>query len=149
MNLAIRIFLTSFLALVGMSCHKTQDKESTIVPAASLQPGPIQHAQLTEKQLERVSKLHQTFVDVDKSSLETWIDNFKRDDNPDNEIAIWERVASAYIKYCSQHQLTIAARKEVHSILLLRSMTPEREVLGQLKLAVLTIEDAKEVLKLY
>lgn len=147
--MAIRIFLSSFLALVGMSCHKTQDKESTSVPATSLQPGPIQHTQLTEKQLERIRKLHQSFVDVDNSSLETWIDNFKRDTNPDNEIAIWERVAAAYTKYCSQRQLTVEAKKEVHSILLLRSMTPESEVLSQIKLAVLTTEDAKEVLKLY
>jgi len=32
-----------------------------------------------------------------KYSLETWIDNFKRDADPDSEIAIWERIARAYM----------------------------------------------------
>jgi hypothetical protein len=83
------------------------------------------------------------------SSLETWIDNFKRDANPDQELAVWERIAAAYTTYCSQRSLSLEAKKDVHTILLLRSMASENEVIKQVKLDVLTIDDAKQVMKLY
>jgi hypothetical protein len=46
-----------------------------------IKPNTIQHEQLSEVQLARTEKLQETFAEVDKSSLETWIDNFKRGGN--------------------------------------------------------------------
>ena len=43
--------------------------QTTSVPAASLKPGPIQHAQLTEQQIERIKLLKETLAEVDNSSL--------------------------------------------------------------------------------
>lgn len=143
----MRVFLSSLLALLGISCSKNQEPQK--VPIASLKPGPIQHSQLTADQLERIKRLRQTFADVDESSLETWIDNFKRDANPDTEIAVWERIARAYQAYCSERDLSIEAKKEVQTVLLLRSMTSEEEVLKGSKLKLLSAEDAKEVMKRY
>ena len=80
---------------------------------------------------------------------ETWVHNFRRDTNPDQELAIWERVATAYTKYCTQHSLSLEGKKDVQTILLLRSMVTEDEVIKQLNLKDLNIDEAKQVMKLY
>jgi hypothetical protein len=104
---------------------------------------------LQEDQLLRIKTLQQTFAEVDQSPLDEWIDNFKRNADPNREIMIWERIAEAYTRYCSQHPLTVEAKKEVHSILLTRSMVSEEEAIKQIKLKLLTIADAKEIMSFY
>jgi hypothetical protein len=149
MKMTVRAFFISLLTLIGVSCNKNQDAQTKAVTVASLQPGPIKHAELTETQLDRINRLKQVLAEVDNSSLETWIDNFKRDANPDQELAVWERIAAAYTTYCSQRSLSLKAKKDVHTILLLRSMASENEVIKQVKLDALTVDDAKQVMKLY
>ena len=113
----------------------------------SIQRGPVRHGSLAPEQLARISTLQKTFDEVDSSPLETWIDNFKRDVNPDHEIAVWERMAKAYRSYCSGRELSIEAKKEVQHIALLRSMLSEDEVLKRLELRELSKADALEVMR--
>ena len=56
------------------------------IDPSKIQSGPIQRDSLTDEQISRIKKLQQTFVEVDGQSLEKWIDNFKRDLDPDREI---------------------------------------------------------------
>src|ERR1700742_5092959 len=63
------------------------------VDVKTLQPGPIQHETLTKEQMARLEQIHQTFAEVDGFTLEKRIDDFKRDYDPDRELAIWERMA--------------------------------------------------------
>src|SRR5690349_1760890 len=137
MKIIMRVLLSSLFALIGFSCGKNPEPTTQTVPSGSLKQGPIQHAQLTEDQLERIKKFREVFADIDELSLEAWIDNFKRDVDPDREIAIWEHISRSYQSYCSEHNLSKEEKKEVQTILLLRSMTSsETEVLrlGKLKL---------------
>ena len=80
-----------------------------------MKPNTIQHEHLSEDQLNRITKLHKTFAEVDKSSLETWVDNFKRDANPESEISVWERVARAYTKSLLKISPAKAQRRKVHT----------------------------------
>jgi hypothetical protein len=68
--------------------------------------------------------------------------------HPDREIAIWERIADAYTRYCSGRNLSAEAKRDIFQVLLLRSTTSdEDEVFQHLKLNVLTPEQARDVMK--
>lgn len=119
------------------------------VDAKSIQPGPVQRESLSDEQMERIRALQATFAEVDPSSLEKWADGFKRDADPDNELQIWEHIANVYREYCRGKQLSVIAKKDVHTLLLLRSMAPSDEVLKQVKLKELSRDEAAAVLKAY
>jgi hypothetical protein len=141
--------LSSLLSFFGGS-RKNKDQETKAAKLAdldSLQPEPIRHQKLSPGQMERINKLRDTFAEVERSPIEKWVDNFKRDANPDKELAIWERMAAGYTRYCSRKQLSRAAKEDVFQLLLLRSMASELEVLNHIKLKTLTVAEAKETLK--
>ncbi|MDC3960305.1 hypothetical protein [Polyangium jinanense] len=116
---------------------------------ASLRLGPVRHEKLSDDQMERIKKLQETFREVDPMPLEKWIDDFKRDADPDREIRVYEGMAEAYTAYCSNRNLTPEAKKDAFCVVLMRSGVPDDEVLSQVKLQVLSLEDVKEILKLY
>jgi hypothetical protein len=99
--------------------------------------------------MERLKKLQETFAEVDPSPLEKWVDDFKRDQDPEREIRIQEAMATAYSAYCSGRSLTLAAKRDVYQVVLLRSGAADAEVLSHIKLSTLSLDDAKAVLKLY
>jgi hypothetical protein len=152
MKIIMRVTLSSLLAFFGFACagpSESQRPQTQMVNAADLKPNEIQHEQLSEEQLRRIRKLHESFAEVDRSPLEKWIDNFKRDENPDSEIAIWERVANGYRNYCSQRQLTLEAKGDVFQTLVLRSMTSDEEAVKTLKLKVLSSDEARKIMREY
>jgi hypothetical protein len=80
---------------------------------------------------------------------EKWVDDFKRDRDPDREIAIYETMARAYTGYCTRYPVTTDARIEVYRLVLARSAAPDDEVLRRVRLEVLSREQAEEVLRGY
>ncbi len=81
--------------------------------------------------------------------MEQWVDNFKRDLDPDRELRLWERIAKAYRAYCGERKLSLGAKTEVYRVLLLRSMASEQEVLERVQLKELSRDDAIAVMKGY
>lgn len=151
MKIIVHAVLSTLLAFLGFGCEKSsQQPQLKRVDPATLKPGPIQHEELSREQLERIAKLHHIFSEVDSSPLEKWIDNFKRDMDPDSELALWERLAKVYTDYSSRRELSLDAKQDVYQIVLLRSTTPDAEkVLEYLNLKVLTPEEARDVMKLF
>jgi hypothetical protein len=144
----MREILSTLLTFFGISRkNKGQEPDAKRVDPASLNPGPKMPQGLSPKQMARIYKLRDTLAEVEHSSIEKWVDNFKRDANPDKELAIWERIADGYRRNCSKKQLSIEAKKDVFQLLLLRSMASEQEVLNHIKLKTLTVDEAKETLK--
>ena len=151
MKVIMRAILSTLLTFFGIGCSK-QDQQSQVqqVDPATLKPGPIQHEELTPEQFDRIARLQRIFSEVDRSPLEKWIDNFKRDMSPDSEIAIWERMADVYVKYTSQRDLSLEAKGDVFQVVLVRSTTSDEEkVLKQLNLKVLNTEEARDVMRLF
>jgi hypothetical protein len=145
----MRSILSSLLNFFGGS-RKNKDQETKAaesVDLASLQPGPVRHQKLSTKQMERIYRVRDALAEVERSPVEKWVDNFKRDANPDKELAVWERIAAGYARYCSRKPLSREAKEDVFQLLLLRSMASEREVLNHIKLKTLTVDEAKETLK--
>lgn len=150
MKIVMRAALSSLLAFLGFGCVKQSENQQPRIERvnpADLKPNAIQREQLTEEQLRRAKKLHETFAEVDKSSLETWIDNFKRDMNPDKEIAIWERIAKNYTNYTSQKDLLPEAKEDAFKTLLMCSMSSDDETIKSLKLKVLSQDEALKICK--
>src|SRR5690349_6756523 len=83
--------LWAFVLAIGCKSQKA-DRTQWVDPT-TLQPGPIQHAALTDRQMERVKRLQETFAGVDASPLDKWVEDFKRDRDPDHELRIYEGMA--------------------------------------------------------
>ncbi len=145
--------------LSSMSCHrvpdvkiddtgKTEGRVEWVDPKL-IQPGPIRRDSLNEEQMARIRTLQATFVEVDGQTVEQWVDNFKRDADPDKELRVWERMSKAYRGYCVGRTLSADAKQDVYRVVLLRSMASEQDVLERVKLKELSREDAIAVMKGY
>ena len=84
-----------------------------------LEQGPIRHPVLTDDQMNRARRLQKVFSEIDPSSLEKWVDDFKRDADPDSELKTWEQIAAAYEAYSASKNLPLAAKRDVYAVLLM------------------------------
>ncbi len=86
------------------------DKKSTIkvevegeikrVAVSDLLQPPIRHETLSPKILEDIKLIHDTIGHyVDNKTLEEWEISFMRETNPDQEIAVWNRIICAWKQY--------------------------------------------------
>ena len=115
----------------------------------TLTPGPVRRESLTDEQMARVRKLTEALKEVEHNPIEVWVDNFKRDADPDAEIRIWENIAAAYTNYTARRGLTQEAKDDVFRLLLSRSMMPAEDVLRRVKLRALSEQQARDALALY
>ena len=132
---------------LAIGCKKT-DRTEWVDPT-TLRAGAVQHASLTDSQMARVRALQLTFAEVDPTPLDKWVDDFKRDRDPERELRVYEGMANAYRAYCNGRNLSLRAKADVYQVVLLRSGAPDAEVLPRLKLGELSVADAQDVLRLY
>jgi hypothetical protein len=145
------------LLAICAACERAPQGQSVVKPndggrvewvdPKTIQPGPIQGDALSDEQMARIRALQAVFVEVDGQAVEQWVDNFKRDADPDKELRVWERMAKAYRTYCGGKHLSAAAKKDVYRVVLLRSMASEQDVLERVKLNELSRDDAIAVMK--
>jgi hypothetical protein len=99
---------------------------TTPLQPSELHKGPIRHPVLPDSFVDRIKAFKAILSDVDPTPLETAIDNFKRDSHPEDEIAIWERIANTYRLFLSHNAVgDPAIRKEVFAVLIGASMGSE------------------------
>ena len=125
------------------------DREVKSIDPKKVEPGPIRHANLTGEQMSRVQRVQKIFSEVDPSPLEKWVEDFRRDVNPDRELAIWEEMAKAYETFTTSKSLTPDQKKEVFQVVLMRSAAPADEALKNLDLKILTEKDAREIMAVF
>jgi hypothetical protein len=150
----MKFYLLIFLASIGFCCCDTKDKTQVKpgeIAIKDLRLNEIVHDSLTVDQLRDIEKIHKSFAEVNSSSLEETITNFKRDRHPDDEIAIWLKMAEAYERFtlAGGRQIDLNKKNEVYQLILLRSMMSEREVMDQVKVTSLTDDEIKEVFSYY
>lgn len=118
------------------------------VDTRSLQPGPYWRDALSDAQMARLHAVRATLGDADTQSLDEWVDNFRRDADPDRELSIWEAIAGAFARYATPRPaLSAAARRDVMRVLLLRSMAGEADVLERVNVDELTRDEVLDVLR--
>lgn len=149
LDIYLVVVLVAFLVTGCDRGSTSGDAKTQWIDPSKLEPGPIRHASLTEEQIARVQRVQKVFSEVDPSPIEKWVEDFRRDANPERELSLWESMATAYETFTTSRTLTLAARKEVFGVVLLRSGAPEEEVLKHLKLKVLTEKDARDIMRLF
>ena len=149
----MRIFALTIIVIGLVSCGGTgRDRpETTAMTIKDLQAHDIVHNSLTTDQLNEIKKIHEVFSEINSSSLDETIDNFKRDQQPDNEIAIWKKMANAYQRFALKPENSTAHDKKVeaYELILLRTMMTEKEVVEKVDLKFLTKGEVTEILSYY
>jgi len=80
--------------------------------------GPIRHKNLPDNVLVRIKIIHYTFADVFNKPLEETINLFRRDLNVSDEIAVWEKLAAAYLEVTSSGDFIKDKRREIAKVLI-------------------------------
>jgi accessory colonization factor AcfC len=120
----------------------------SITPTATT-PAPAVHGTLSAAQLEKITTIQRIFAEVNPSTLEETIDDFKQEQDPDREIAIWSAMANAYEKFTNRKPLDINKKTEVYNLILMRSMENEADAKAETNLKYLTDKEASELLSYY
>ena len=144
-------FYACFIIISIAACNSTEQKPGVVMmDPKNINPGPVIHDSLTAEQMEKVKRIQKTFEEVYTATLEETVTDFKRDQNPDKEIAIWLNMASAYEKYTNKYPRADSVKKqEAFQLILLRSMMPDQEAVKEAKLKVLSKEEINELLHNY
>ena len=139
--------ICSIIFIVIYSCKPKSENNDV----EKLIPNEIVHQELTKEQIEKIKKIQSSFADVYKISLEETITNFKRDQNPDNEIQIWLNMLNVYEKFIHKNDNEIALNKkeEVFKLILMRSMMEENEAKIEAKCVILNENEIKEIFSNY
>ena len=147
----ISIFLLGIFVLAYYRNAKSEKESVKRVNPNELVQNEIIHEQLSEKQIEKIKKIQSSFADVYKISLEETISNFKRDQNPDNEIEVWLNMLKAYEKFVYKNGTEIGLNKktEVFKLILMRSMMDEKEAEFETKCTILNKNEIKEIFSYY
>src|SRR5580700_7097165 len=96
------------------------DERRHHVELADLKDGPIVHPLLSDDLLQRIKAFKQILADVDNTTLDEVIGDFKRDAHPEREIAVWERIAATYTMFLSHNPTDdLATKHDVFSVLLI------------------------------
>ena len=144
--------LVIIFSLTIYSCNSSvKSSETQTINIDSLTMSPEVHDSLTPDQTTKVKKIYNTFSEVNPSTLEETISNFKRDQNPDNEINVWLNMATTYENFLSTRysKLDLDKKKEVYKLILIRSMMSADEAKSQAGLKLLTDKETKEILDGY
>src|SRR5215204_4459264 len=145
--------LPLILLFIGlMSCKQKNGEQpvTTQMAVEDLELNGIVHDALSDKQLKKIERIHRVFSEVNSSSLEETINNFKREQNPDSEIVIWLKMADAYERFTvNKHIEEHDKKEEAYQLVLLRSMMTEEKVIDSIDVTYLTQGEVKEVLSYY
>jgi len=147
-------FSTSLFILIlvfAISACKTNNHSNVqTVKAGDLTLGPIVHDTLSADQIEKIKRIQAAFAEVNPSSLEETITDFKRDQHPDGEIASWLAMANAYEQFTSKHAgAPLDKKKEAYKLILLRSMESETDAKTNANLKLLTNKEVAEIFSYY
>ncbi len=108
----------------------------------------FQHPPFEGELKQRILKIQKELVSVNSQTYAEWEDGFRRDQNPKNEIAIWEHIVNVYQKF-SKSYTDVAAKKEIYKIAVLCSYSEESAVLTQANVKVISSKVAQEVIDEY
>ena len=119
------------------------------VALRDISPSDYVHETLPEDLLTRIKSITDVFEPIDGLIYEQAVDLYRRNQNPESEIIIWEEMAYAYSSFTEDKSLPIEEKHEAYKALLLASMFPESEVFNQLKPKHLTAENIDRINQLY
>lgn len=116
--------------------------------SAQLQQNDYQHEPFQGEMKARIESIMTNLSGVYYLSYDEWEDGFRRDQNPINEVVIWEHIISVYQRF-SKKESSVAKKKEIYSVIVTCSYSEPGQVLNQVSLHELSEEQAKEIIRAY
>ncbi|WP_265594205.1 hypothetical protein [Haloferula sp. BvORR071] len=93
------------------------DPEPMYMDASDLKLGSIQHPTLPEELRAGIEHLAAELADVNPQSAADWEDGFRRDQNPEQELAGWLHLAAILKVMSTRHGYDLPRRKECFRVL--------------------------------
>lgn len=107
--------------------HEEMRSRATVemVETAKIKMAPPAHERLPDDLLGRIRLIRAALLGPYAHSMKFWVDGFRADMNPTDEIRLWERVAAVYLEYIQARQMRAEEHKIVfRSILAMSSGQP-------------------------
>lgn len=79
----------------------------------------IRHETLPDNLVSRIRFIRSALLTIYPQTMDFWLDGFKRDLNPVDEIEFWERVCTCYLEYITINELTKDQGKAAFRFILL------------------------------
>jgi hypothetical protein len=115
--------------------------------AEQLKISDYRHPPFTGDRKLEVLTLVYAFPGVYEQTYAFWEDGFRRDLNPDREIAVWKHIAAVYGKHAREHAL--AYRQELFSLVLACSSADAERIGLIFQCTVIPDEDYREITEDY
>jgi hypothetical protein len=109
-----------------------------------LQPGEVRHPPFGEDILAYLRQIQAAFAEHRPLSLEEWEDGFRRDANPEREIALWSHAADVYTAFAAE-ETAPERRRDVYRVIVTCMTTTPDTVWHVLRLDVLTRPEAERI----
>lgn len=93
------------------------ESEPVYADSAALQPGDYQHDSLPPDVIDAIVEIEQELFDVRPMTKEEWVDGFRRDANPDREVAGWLHLSRILRIVTDRNSYAIEERRESFRIL--------------------------------
>jgi hypothetical protein len=93
------------------------DSEPMYADASELKLGSVQHSTLPEELRADIERLAAELADVYPQSAAAWGDGFRRDRDPERELAGWLHLAAILKVMATRHEYDLHRRKECFRVL--------------------------------
>lgn len=117
------------------------------VPVARAQE--VRAVPLTAEQSLEIAKIQKVLAEVDILPLDEWLDGFRRDPDPDHEIAVWKKISDAYTYFLKGRDASLEYKREVFKVLVASSMMPREEVAINTGVKLLSGKEVMAIMDLY
>ena len=90
-----------------------------------IEKGPIRHESLPAELVERIGRIADVFEEVLPGTAGEWVDDFRRDEDPESELAVWERIADAFLRKVAPSDATERKRDVLKVLLSCANNSPQ------------------------
>ena len=132
----------------GMICVRMEGVGEVWVSGEDIQQGDIQQ-ELDSSVRAYLIEIKKGLDEVYFQSIEEWEEGFRRDSNPEKEIAIWLGLSQQYQKFVSGRSLSKEQKKDVFRIFLSCVNNGQQHALQAVALGALSKGEAQEALEFF
>ena len=152
--------------------YNLETKEISTIPSSELAPGMVEadvkgvgrvwisasqarqfagfrHGPFSEEVRDILRNIKSILDEVYPKSIEEWENGFRKDSQPEQEIAIWLNIASIYQQFTADKPLSFAERRDIFRVLVNCSISSKDTVFEVLQLEVIPREEAERVVDAY
>jgi hypothetical protein len=116
--------------------------------ANQLTQNTYQHLPFEGELKQRIINIQKELEAVNTQSYAEWEDGFRRDQNPESEIAIWERIIGVYRMFSKNYQ-DVSAKREIYRLAVMCSYSEPSVVLKHANNQLIAVEVIQGIITEY